>query len=63
MLPAKPSKAKRIVGLDIEASSIAATELELNGGVRVGGYGVAPLDAGVFREGEVQRARRRWPRR
>jgi type IV pilus assembly protein PilM len=46
-------KTKRIVGLDIEASSIAATELEQNGGVRVGGYGVGPLDAGVFREGEV----------
>jgi type IV pilus assembly protein PilM len=47
-------KAKRVVGLDIEASSIAATELQLNGGVRVGGYGIEPLEAGVFREGEVQ---------
>lgn len=54
MLTRKIHKAKRIVGLDIEASSIAATELQLNGGVRVGGYGIEPLEAGVFREGEVQ---------
>ena len=54
MLTRKIHKAKRIVGLDIEASSIAATELQVNGGVRVGGYGIEPLEAGVFREGEVQ---------
>ncbi len=54
MLTRKIQKAKRIVGLDIEASSIAATELQVNGGVRVGGYGIEPLEAGVFREGEVQ---------
>jgi Tfp pilus assembly PilM family ATPase len=47
------SKTKGMVGLDIEASSVAATELQVNGSVRVGGYGIAPLDAGVFREGEV----------
>lgn len=47
------NKRKGVVGLDIEASSIAATELHVNGGVQIGGYGIAPLDAGVFREGEV----------
>ncbi len=54
MLTRNINKAKPIVGLDIEASSIAATELQVNGGVRVGGYGIEPLEAGVFREGEVQ---------
>jgi len=49
----KIKKGKRIVGLDIEASSIAATELEVNGGVRLGGYGIGSLDAGIFRDGEV----------
>ena len=47
------NKTKAVVGLDIEASSIAATELDVNGGVQIGGYGIAPLDAGVFRDGEV----------
>ena len=47
------SKSKGVVGLDIEASSIAATELQVNGSARVGGFGIAPLEAGVFREGEV----------
>jgi type IV pilus assembly protein PilM len=53
MLTRKTHKARRVVGLDIEASSIAATELQVNGGVRIGGYGIGPLETGVFREGEV----------
>jgi type IV pilus assembly protein PilM len=46
-------KEKTVVGLDIEAGSIAATELRANGTVQVTKYGVAPLPPGVFREGEV----------
>ena len=47
------SKNKSIVGLDIEAGSVAATEVRSNGHVEVVRHGVAPLPAGVFREGEV----------
>ena len=46
-------KSKSIVGLDIEAGSIAATEVRSNGSVEVIGHGILPLPAGVFREGEV----------
>jgi type IV pilus assembly protein PilM len=46
-------KNKSIVGLDIEAGSIAATEVRSNGSVEVLGHGIMPLPAGVFREGEV----------
>jgi type IV pilus assembly protein PilM len=46
-------KAKSIVGLDIEAGSVAATEVRANGSVEVVGHGVMPLPPGVFREGEV----------
>jgi Tfp pilus assembly PilM family ATPase len=46
-------KSKSVVGLDIEAGSIAATEVRSNGSVDVVGHGVMPLPAGVFREGEV----------
>jgi type IV pilus assembly protein PilM len=47
------TKDKAVVGLDIEAGSIAATEVRANGSVEVTGQGVAALDPGVFREGEV----------
>jgi type IV pilus assembly protein PilM len=47
------TKSKSIVGLDIEAGSVAATELRVNGSVDVVRYGVASLEPGVFREGEV----------
>ena len=47
------SKPKSIVGLDVETGSIAATELHLNGGAELAGWGTMPLDPGVFREGEV----------
>jgi type IV pilus assembly protein PilM len=47
------NKSTALVGLDIEAGSIAATELRTNGQTELAGYGVMPLDAGIFREGEV----------
>lgn len=47
------SKTKTIVGLDVEAGSIAATEVRINGGVDVVRQGAVPLQPGVFREGEV----------
>jgi type IV pilus assembly protein PilM len=49
----QPTKSKTVVGLDVEAGSIAATEVQVNGSVTVARYGVASLEPGVFREGEV----------
>ena len=46
-------KQATVVGLDIEAGSIAATEVITNGDVRVGRTGVAPLAPGVTRDGEI----------
>ena len=46
-------KPKTLVGLDIEAGSVAATEIRANGSVEVVGHGVMSLPSGVFREGEV----------
>lgn len=42
-----------LVGLDIEAGSIAATEVEVNGTTRVTASAIGPLDPGAFHEGEV----------
>jgi type IV pilus assembly protein PilM len=42
-----------LVGLDIEAGSVAAAEVITNGDVRVGRTGVAPLAPGVTRDGEI----------
>jgi type IV pilus assembly protein PilM len=47
------TKSKPVVGLDVEAGSIAAAEVTSNGHRAVGKFGIAPLDAGVFHEGEV----------
>ncbi|MGI9021180.1 MAG: pilus assembly protein PilM [Solirubrobacterales bacterium] len=47
------TKNKTIVGLDVEAGSIAATEVRTNGGPQLAGFATAPLEGGVFREGEV----------
>jgi type IV pilus assembly protein PilM len=47
------SKTKGIVGLDIEAGSVAAVEVQLNGTPRLSGSGVMSLPPGAFREGEV----------
>lgn len=46
-------KQSTVVGLDIEAGSVAATEVIVNGNVRVGRTGVAPLAPSVTRDGEV----------
>jgi type IV pilus assembly protein PilM len=51
MFSAKQSKT--VVGLDVEAGSIAATELRPNGTAEVSKTGIVPLEPGVFREGEV----------
>ncbi len=51
MLSTKSTKA--VVGLDIEAGSVAAAEASANGTVALGKFGVVPLGAGIFREGEV----------
>jgi type IV pilus assembly protein PilM len=46
-------KNKTIVGLDLDAGSVAATEVRFNGGIEVTGYGVAAIEPGMFQEGEV----------
>lgn len=61
-LPGRPSlpklrlskpKTSSVVGLDIEAGSIAATEVTSNGSISIGASAIAPLDPGTFHEGEV----------
>jgi type IV pilus assembly protein PilM len=42
-----------VVGLDIEAGSIAATEVAINGSARVTASAIGPLEPGAFHEGEV----------
>lgn len=44
---------KTTVGLDIEAASVAAVELAVNGSVELRGHAVEPLAPDAFREGEV----------
>jgi type IV pilus assembly protein PilM len=47
------TKNKAVVGLEVEAGSVAATEVASNGDSAVVKFGIAPLRAGVFSEGEV----------
>jgi type IV pilus assembly protein PilM len=42
-----------VVGLDIEAGSIAATQVAANGSAEVTGSAIVPLEPGVFHEGEI----------
>lgn len=49
----RQKKTDAIVGLDIEAGSIAATEVAVNGAVELKSSAIAPLDPGAFHEGEV----------
>jgi type IV pilus assembly protein PilM len=53
VLSGTKNKGKGIVGLEIEAGSVAATEVRSNGSIDVLGYGVGALPPGVFRDGEV----------
>lgn len=46
-------RTKTVVGLEIEADSIAAAEVRTNGSASLGGFGISPLAPGVFRDGEV----------
>jgi type IV pilus assembly protein PilM len=50
-LSRKPADA--VVGLDIEAGSVAATEVHMNGVASVRASAIAPLPPGTFHEGEV----------
>ncbi len=47
------TKNKAVVGLDVEAGSVAATEVAPNGDSAVTRFGMASLGAGTFSEGEV----------
>jgi type IV pilus assembly protein PilM len=47
-------KTTSLVGLDIESGSIAATEVQANGGRAVGRTAIVPLEPGVIREGDIQ---------
>jgi type IV pilus assembly protein PilM len=49
----RQKKGGGVVGLDIEAGSIAAAELGGNGGARVAATAIQPLVPGAFEEGEV----------
>lgn len=49
----RQKKSGAIVGLDIEADSIAATEVHVNGTARVTASAIGPLEPGAFQEGEV----------
>jgi type IV pilus assembly protein PilM len=46
-------KLSAVVGLDIDAGSVAAAEVKQNGGAPVSAAAVEPLAPGVFHEGEV----------
>lgn len=46
-------KSDDLVGLDIEAGSVAAAEVHVNGGVQLRAAAIEPLPAGVFHDGEV----------
>ena len=47
------SKQKTIVGLDVEAGSVAAAEIGADGTRRISQVAIAPLGGGMIKEGEV----------
>ena len=49
----RQKKTGPVVGLDIEAGSIAATAVTVNGSAQVTASAIGPLDPGAFHEGEV----------
>jgi type IV pilus assembly protein PilM len=54
----RKKKLSAVVGLDIEAGSVAAAEVKQNGSAPVSAAAVEPLAPGVFHEGEVADADR-----
>jgi type IV pilus assembly protein PilM len=46
-------RTKTLVGLDIDATGIAAASVVVNGRVRVERAAFAPLESGIIRDGEV----------
>lgn len=46
-------RSKTVVGLDIDPSGITAVQASVNGHVRVERAALAPLEAGILREGEI----------
>jgi type IV pilus assembly protein PilM len=53
MLQLSKKKDTALVGLEIEAGSIAAAEVETNGTARLSATAIAPLPPGAFHDGEV----------
>lgn len=49
----RQKKAGAVVGLDIEAGSVAATEVRSNGSAELTGSAIGPLATGAFHDGEV----------
>jgi type IV pilus assembly protein PilM len=49
----RQKKAASVVGLEIEAGSVAATEVKLNGSAQVSAAAIEPLAPGAFHDGEV----------
>jgi type IV pilus assembly protein PilM len=49
----RKKKLSAVVGLDIEAGSVAAAEVQRNGEAPVSAAAIEPLSAGIFHEGEV----------
>jgi len=49
----RKKKTDSLVGLDIEAGSVAAAEVAVNGSVQVAASAIGPLEQGSFHEGEV----------
>lgn len=47
------NRSKTVVGLDLEADSIAAAEVVTNGSASLGRFGIAPLAPGLFHDGEI----------
>lgn len=49
----RKKKTDSVVGLEIEAGSVAATEVQVNGSVQLAASAIGPLEPGAFAEGEV----------
>ncbi len=47
------TKSKSIVGIDIEAATVAAVEVRADAAGRVLGHGIVPLEPGIVEDGEV----------